>query len=55
MVRDERLGERAAVPRLEDGVDLDEAFAVEVGADAVTIFARRTKSFRTSSFIRRSR
>ena len=34
VVGDERLGERAAVPGLEDGrLDLDEALAVEVAAD----------------------
>ena len=55
-VRDERLGEPAAVARLEDRrLDLDEALAVEVGANLGDDARARRRKRRDSSFISRSR
>jgi hypothetical protein len=55
-VRDERVGERTAVARLEDRrLDLDEAVVVEVAADRGDHRARSSKSARASSLISRSR
>ena len=57
LVRDERLGERAAVARLQDGrLDLDEAPLVEDARGSPRPCARaRARPAASSSFISRSR
>ena len=55
-MRDERLGERAAVARLQDGrLDLDEAALVEVAADGRDDARAQDEVARVSSFTSRSR